>query len=281
MTDEFVFDEMTPELRAYLDCDRGRFATTQAYYDECTRLHASLPKGLLARYQRAQVAWLCRDSTVTKTKEYSSASKRYRLVVTTHNTGPRTWECSRGRVYEGDRLISTVCRNYSVFPFLFVEGHPNGHDYLVCGEDYQGQTVVELDTGARMDRTDGFCWSSYTASPSKRTLAVWGCYWAAPYELRFVDFDNPLTALPLLCEDTDATGDVAWRSDAPDTADLCGSYSEYVPLGKRESDMTDENWEDYERRREAGETGLMRTVEVPHYTWTREAQPATPPAPAA
>lgn len=273
---------MTPELRAYLDCDDAQFENADARYREQRRLRDVMPKGLLDRYHRALCAWYCREGTELIKSEATNPSGRYRLVISVHHTKPGWCNNSKGLVYEGDRLIATVCRNYDAFPFLFVEAHPNGHDYLVCGEDYQGQTVVELDTGKRVDYGGHFCWASYTASPSKRTLAVWGCFWAAPYEVRFVDFDDPMTALPVLKEDSDAEGEVVWREGEPDTADLRGSFTEYVPLGKREDDMTDEEWEDYERRREAGETGLMRTVEVPHYTWTREAQPATPPpAPAA
>jgi hypothetical protein len=92
-----------------------------------------------------------------------------------------------------------VRRNYSAFPFTWCEDHPTGHDYLVCGEDYQGQTIIELDTGRRADylpaqaeQGTGFCWAQHYLAPSKEVLIVDGCYWACPYELVAFDFSRPL-----------------------------------------------------------------------------------------
>jgi hypothetical protein len=132
-------------------------------------------------------------------KEHQSPSGKYRLVVTPYKTGPNSWNYTLGQVYEGDRLIAEVQRNYSAFPFAWVENHPNGHPFLVCGEDYQGQTVIELDTGRRVDylpqgakRGVGFCWVEIHPSPKGDMLAVEGCYWACPYEVVIHDFSDPL-----------------------------------------------------------------------------------------
>lgn len=156
-------------------------------------------------------------------KELVSPSGKYRVVLDSYTTGPGTWEYSRGRVYEGARLIQDVLRNYRSFPFAWAEGHPNGRDYLLCGEDYQGYTVIELDTGARASLLPesykydftykakeggvevekqgsvprypndyGFCWAAIHVSPDRMVLAVDGCYWAAPYEVRLYDFSEPM-----------------------------------------------------------------------------------------
>ncbi|WP_437563043.1 hypothetical protein [Sorangium sp. So ce542] len=138
-------------------------------------------------------------------EESSSPAGRYRLVVSSYSTGHGTWDYTQGEVYRTGAAdpIAVVQRNFGSFPFLFVEAHPNGHDYLVCGEDYQGQTVVELDTGKRRDHLPeearegvGFCWVDMRFEPSVAMLVVEGCVWACPYELRFFDFADPMSGWP-------------------------------------------------------------------------------------
>ncbi|WP_437978307.1 hypothetical protein WMF11_17820 [Sorangium sp. So ce295] len=137
--------------------------------------------------------------------EISSPAGKYRLVVSSFSTGSGSWDYAQGEVYRTGSTdpVAVVQRNYGSFPFLFVEGHANGHDYLVCGEDYQGQTVVELDTGKRRDHLPdeardgiGFCWADMRFEPSAAMLVVEGCIWACPYELRFFDFADPMSGWP-------------------------------------------------------------------------------------
>ncbi len=138
-------------------------------------------------------------------KEILSPSGKYKLIFSSFTTGPGSWNYSQGVVYrkDDDQPIATVQRNYGAFPKLFVEGHANGHDYLVCGEDYQGQTVIELDTGKRRDLMSdgsekgfGFCWAAYTFDAPNQLLVVDGCHWACPYEHRFYDFSDPMNGWP-------------------------------------------------------------------------------------
>ena len=108
-------------------------------------------------------------------ESFPSLSGRYTLTISEYRTKPEWGDYSRGivRDKEGNGVVD-VKRNYGAFPFCFVE-HPNGHEYLVCGEDYQGQTVVELDTGKRVDYVPpeaqeglGFCWAAIeSASPHR------------------------------------------------------------------------------------------------------------------
>lgn len=139
--------------------------------------------------------------------EEQSESGRYKLVVQRY-AFKKGWNYSKGSVYRGDELLFEVHRNYGGFPFLFIEGHPNGHDYLVCGEDYQGQTVLELDTGRRRDFIPnsgtlgvGFCWVSMRFDAATKLLVVAGCIWACPYEYRFYDFSDPMEGWPSLESD--------------------------------------------------------------------------------
>jgi hypothetical protein len=219
----------------------------QEVQDEMVRLDSLVPRELKQEYHKAKKEWYCRDESQSgEAQEFFSPSGRYRLVVTPHRTEQGYWGYSKGRVYGGDQLISTVYRNYSSFPHLFVEEHPNGHDYLVAGEDYQGQTVIELDSGRRIDylpesaqRGSGFCWASYSVSPSKRTLAVGGCFWAAPYEVWFLDFSDPMDhPLPILHRGDDVEQFFDWDEDKPDTARIGRSYDFCIPLNKDENHLT-------------------------------------------
>ena len=96
-----------------------------------------------------------------------------------------------------DRVLADIKRNYGHFFHSWIQ-HSNGNEYLICGEDYQGQTVVNLTTGenkvffpeAGYDG-GGFCWAAVWQSPDSTLLAVEGCYWACPYEVVFFDFSKP------------------------------------------------------------------------------------------
>ncbi len=137
-------------------------------------------------------------------KTVISPSGRYELEVYRYATGPGTWDYSRGIVkrLSDNKVIADVRRNYGHFWHAWVE-HPNGNEYLLCGEDYQGYSVVNLteetynvffpESGYK---GFGFCWVNVYPSPDGLVLAVDGCYWACPYEVVFFDFSNP-AVLPL------------------------------------------------------------------------------------
>lgn len=95
--------------------------------------------------------------------------------------------------------IADIKRNYSHFPYLWIQ-HPNGKEYLVCGEDYQGYTIINA-TDAKVHNFVpegwlngvGFCWISYEFDPETQKLKVYGCYWACPEEIVVYDFSDPDT----------------------------------------------------------------------------------------
>ena len=154
--------------------------------------------------KRARIEALFDESTLHKSVTHLSPDGRYELEIRVWNNN-KGWSYSEGlaRTPESTAPIATVRRNYPGFPFAWIQDHPNGHDYLVCGEDYQGQTVIELDTGARTDHLPddakkgwGFCWAQHHVAPTTETLVVEGCYWGGPYELVAFDFSDPLS-LPL------------------------------------------------------------------------------------
>lgn len=197
--EEFDFPETTPELQALLDHRDQRGGSIYGEWREkWDALQAKVQKGLYELYCRKRKEWMCRDSTQTGEPRIIKAG-RYELHISRHSTGKNTWNYSKGRIYRDGQLIETVYRNYGAFPHLFIEQHQNGHDYLLCGEDYQGQTVIELDTGRRRDsmsngseKGHGFCWADYRYDKVSSIITVDGCYWACPYEYKFFDFSDPM-----------------------------------------------------------------------------------------
>lgn len=134
-----------------------------------------------------------------KTKSSVSPSGNFHLTIDTYSTGKNTWAYTRGRVRRvGSRkIIADVKRNYTHFWHSWIQ-HANGCEYLLCGEDYQGQTIVNLTTGQthtcfpKAGHTGfGFCWTAAFPSADSTILAVDGCYWACPYEIVFFDFTKP------------------------------------------------------------------------------------------
>src|SRR5688572_10735580 len=142
--------------------------------------------------------------------EATSPSGKYRLEVTSYRTKQGCWSYTRGvvSVKDGDgwrELPQDIKRNFSSFAASWIEGHPNGHDYLVGGADYQGQTVLELTTGRRRDFIPkeamlgwAFCWIGHEYHADSRLLIVDGCYWACPEERRLYDFSSPMDGWPEL-----------------------------------------------------------------------------------
>lgn len=140
----------------------------------------------------------------TETTPELSPSGKYSLTVT--YTGA-AWQ-AHGLVQKNGETLAEVERNHSSFPFLWIEDHPNGHDYLVCSADYQGHTVIELDTGKRIDWLPpeaeggaGHCMTDLSFNAEHKILIVEGCMWACPYEARLYDFADPMNGWPELESD--------------------------------------------------------------------------------
>ncbi len=128
----------------------------------------------------------------------TSPSGRYQLAI--HDLD-RT---SRGvvtRVSDG-AVVCDLTRNYGMFHHTFVT--KGDREYLIAGRSYMCQTIVDLDRGAEYeppgDQEDGgaFIWVTCFVSPDGNTLAVDGCVWACPYEVKFFDFTDPAAGWPEL-----------------------------------------------------------------------------------
>lgn len=197
--------------------DLGREARTAAL--------KALPVALTEAYSAYSKDRMYDPENANGSTEHLSPSGRYKLVVTNFTTGPGTWNVTEGKVFrvDSDTPIASIRRNYSAFPYLFIEQHANGHDYLIGGENYQGQTIIELDTGVKRGllpeeakQGHGFCWGGYTYDPTTQLLLVDGCFWACPYEYRFYDFSDPVNKgwpqLELVPQDEE-TGDGCLDAD--------------------------------------------------------------------
>lgn len=165
------------------------------------------------------------NAQLDKQKESFSPSGKYKLVITPYSTKAGSWSYTQGLVYETatNKLITEVQQNYSSLPFLWVEEHPNGHPLLITHEDYQGQTVIELDTGLRKNflpeaavKGHGFCWVEYEFNAVHQILSVDGCYWACPYEFKLYDFSDPMNKG--WAELVDSDGELYCYSNAPKPA---------------------------------------------------------------
>lgn len=116
-------------------------------------------------------------------------------------------------------VVADVKRNYGIFWFAWVQR--GDREYLLCGEDYQGYNVIDLNFGPNVltfpheaYKGMGFCWTAAYPSPTGDTIAVEGCYWACPYELVFYDFTNPSRSpLPELFRVEDLERAEGWVSD--------------------------------------------------------------------
>jgi len=151
----------------------------------------------------------------SKRKQFVSPKGKYVLTITpvAFKEDKRFWAFTIGKIYKKDKnmtgkLITTIHRNSEKFPFIFVEDQ-DGHDYFVCGEDYQGQTIVQLDTGEQIDfigekakRNMEFCQQKFHLSPNKKIIAIEGHARNKPNDvtefrsIRFYNFDAPMK-LPL------------------------------------------------------------------------------------
>lgn len=139
------------------------------------------------------------DDKIRKIKEVIvSPCNNYSLTVYTCETAPNCWSFLNIVVKSviTNTVITEVKRNYSDFYYYF---HNN---YLMIGEDYQGYSVINLETETvNVYFPDagysghGFCWSNIVGVYNNK-LIVEGCYWGASYDCVVYDITN-IEQLPL------------------------------------------------------------------------------------
>lgn len=117
-----------------------------------------------------------------------SLSGKYTLVVETYKTSPNGWDYTRGIISEGANILFQIDRNYPNFWFSW-NIHPNGNEYFLAGRDYQSLTIINMTLGTIKDYP--LNWSVLEVYPYKTKLALVGCEWGNPRELRVYPFNDP------------------------------------------------------------------------------------------
>jgi hypothetical protein len=154
---------------------------------------------------------------------HSSPSEKYTLSIDLYSAGPNALRYSRGIVSDANcgRIIADIKRNLDYFWHCWVR-HPNGQEYFLSGEDYQGYEVVELASGKiniylpdSAKNGSGFCWAKVYPSNDGTVLAVQGCIWGGPYDMVFYDFSKPLNLpLPEIGRIEEIGQIIGWKSDS-------------------------------------------------------------------
>jgi len=134
-----------------------------------------------------------RDESISPSKRFSLTIEYYE-----HVEGIRHYNYSLGTIRDTEKKIfSIVKRNYSHFPFQWIQ--KKGREYILCGIDYQGYTIIDLETGQTESfipeeayEGHGFCWAAMYYQTDTDKLIVDGCYWACPYELVVYDISEPM-----------------------------------------------------------------------------------------
>ena len=106
----------------------------------------------------------------------------------------------------GGRVVYTWDNINDDGEFYQLIPHANENHYLVFREDLYGYSVLEMETGRTMhyipekswplDGRQGeetFIWTNVAYDAATNLLAVWGCYWACPNSMVFLDFSDPLS----------------------------------------------------------------------------------------
>lgn len=164
--------------------------------DDFLKKYNSLSEELKQKYNQEYLKSVFNSSPTKEPLEFLSKDKKYKLIVNTYAAGKGIWDFSKGTIINNHThdILIEIKRNFISFPFKFID-HTNGLSYLICGEDYQGITVVNLESGDFYSKKYGFCPANYKYHANQNILEVEGCYWGAPYEYIFYDFSQPLEKL--------------------------------------------------------------------------------------
>lgn len=170
------------------------------------KMNAATSTWYVKKRRNIEVRWKDSKPILEEVQTHTSPGGKYTLKITPcifdlH----RNWVYTVGDIFTksmgGEIQIAQIVRDHHAFPFMWCEDHPDGHDYLLCGEDYQGETIIRLNTGERVDYIEpeaesnkGFSWSEAKVSPNKTRIAIEGGYWAQGFEVHIRDFRNPFAA---------------------------------------------------------------------------------------
>lgn len=102
----------------------------------------------------------------------------------------------------GTEIYKYRCYDDSAVFYKLIH-HSNGKDYILFRRDLYGHSVLELKTlrdfhyypacHLKKEGDETFIWCDPVYNPKNNLMAVFGCYWACPYDLVLLDFSNPFT----------------------------------------------------------------------------------------
>lgn len=137
-----------------------------------------------------------------ETEYFVAPSGRCTLTVFRycHQEGDGLLFLSKGVLRFDDDMLIEIKRDHDYFQYTWLE-HPTG-EYLICGEDYQGYSVVDLKSRSVQHFVPeeaylggGFVWMEPYATSNGSILAVEGYFLGGPYQVVFYDVSQP-TVLP-------------------------------------------------------------------------------------
>lgn len=146
-------------------------------------------------FDPTQVVEGSRESSHSPSKKFKLDTVQYRLKAPDRN-----WVITKVKIHDNTKNKFIFEINVDNDRFFHQWLMINGSEYLIFAEALcGGQSVIDLNRKifeSFNTQEDGFIWTSFDLSPDNTKLAVIGCVWACPYEIKIYDFSNPL-ALPL------------------------------------------------------------------------------------
>lgn len=150
-------------------------------------------------HRRREIERIAGDYITCKEETFTSPSGRcVAKVASLASPDKQFWGYTLCTVYKaGERApLATVLRNYDRFWLTWLEDHPNGNDYLLCEEDYQGYGFVNLTKGTQAFTHEGagygWCVAELTLHGPTLGVAI-GCFWGGGYDYTVWDLRDPDT----------------------------------------------------------------------------------------
>lgn len=143
------------------------------------------------------VAYFNEDALIDGIEEvFYSPDKHYFFRANYYTqTGPtHSWTVAKIEIFEtpDKKLFEFIRTDDSLFHgWLTI----HGDQYLLLSEDLQGKSIYDLgrqEFHSYSFEEDEFIWCEYYPSPDSTKLAVIGCHWACPYEIRVFDTSDPV-----------------------------------------------------------------------------------------
>jgi len=131
--------------------------------------------------------------------ELSVDGLHYFTAIAYRQTDPaRNWTVCKIEIWELEtqRILATYFSDSDTFGSAWLQR--DGRDYLLLPEFSDGQSVFDVSQKtlhSHLDPDDRFLWLAIFPSPNGRRVAVGGCYWACPFEVRVYDLGR-ITELP-------------------------------------------------------------------------------------